>query len=277
MDYHQGDLISRKIYFISDGTGITVETLGQSLLTQFSKLKYKAHKIPYVNTTEKAEKIAEIINKESEQLHLRSIVISTLVSPEIRNIIKSANALVLDFFEQYINPLEQELNCRSDHTIGKSHSLKNIYKYDARMEAINFTLNADDGLATKTYQDADVIIIGVSRCGKTPTCLYMAMQYGIKAANYPLVIEDLEKNALPDCLADYKNKIYGLSIDPRRLQTIRQKRRPNSTYADLKQCIKEVKLAEEIFVKEKISFLYTTTHSIEEITAHIIEDKKINI
>lgn len=266
----------RQIYFISDGTGITVETLGQSLLTQFSRLQCTPQKIPYINTVEKAKKIAESINKESEQSGFRPIVISTLVSSAIREAIKASNALVLDFFEQYISPLEKELGYKSDHTVGKTHSLDNLFQYDARMEAINFSLNTDDGLATKKYDEAEIIIIGVSRCGKTPTCLYMAIQYGIKAANYPLVIDDLEKHELPVFLKPYKNKIYGLSIDPRRLQSIRQKRRPNSNYADLKQCILEVKLAEELFKKENVSFLYTTTHSIEEITAHIISNKNIN-
>ncbi|MBP9721867.1 MAG: kinase/pyrophosphorylase [Gammaproteobacteria bacterium] len=270
--------MTRKIYFISDGTGITVETLGQSLLTQFSKLKYTAKKIPYVNTIKKAQEIADTINQDALDLNIRAIVISTLVAKEIREIIKSSNALVLDFFEQYISPLEQELGYSSDHTIGKTHSLDiaNTYKYDARMDAINFALNTDDGLSTKKYDEAEVILIGVSRCGKTPSCLYMAIQYGIKAANYPLVIEDLEADKLPEFLAEYKHKIYGLSIEPKRLQVIRQKRRPNSQYADLKQCITEVKLAEALFTREKIPYLYTTNHSIEEITAHIIENKKIN-
>ncbi len=270
------DSINRKIYFISDGTGITVENLGVSLLTQFSKLKYTAKKIPYVNTVKKAKEIAQAINQEIAEHNNKPIIISTLVNIEIREIIKSCNALVLDFFEQYINPLERELQCSSDHTMGKTHSLKNVYQYDARMDAINFTLNTDDGLSTKKYTEAEVIIIGVSRCGKTPTCLYMAIQYGIKAANYPLVIEDLQENKLPDFLLPYKHKLYGLSIDPRRLQAIRHKRRPDTNYSDLKQCMLEVKMAESLFLKEKIPFLYTTTHSIEEITTHIISDKNIN-
>lgn len=276
IDNDADDIINRKIYFISDGTGITVENLGMSLLTQFSKLKYTAKKIPYINTVAKAKEIAEAISEETLSNNANCIIISTLVNKEIREVIKSSKALVLDFFEQYIDPLEKELNCNSDHTIGKTHSLKNIYQYDARMDAINFTLNTDDGLAIKKYDEAEIIIIGVSRCGKTPTCLYMAIQYGIKAANYPLVMDDLKDNKLPGFLEPYRHKLYGLSIDPRRLQTIRHKRRPHSQYADIKQCTLEVKLAESLFVKEKIPFLYTTTHSIEEITAHIIEDKNIN-
>lgn len=269
-------MTTRKIYFISDGTGITVESLGQSLLTQFAEVSYTTKKIPYVNTEDKAIKIREMINQEAEANNTRPIVISTLVSTELREILKDSNFLVLDFFEQYINPLEKELGCHSDHTIGKTHGLKDLYQYDARMDAINFTLQTDDGLDIKKYNDSEIIIIGVSRCGKTPTCLYMAIQYGIKAANYPLVIEDLEQKKLPAFLEPYRKKLYGLSIDPKRLQMIRHKRRPNSNYSDMKQCVLETKLAEDIFHKENIPFLFTTNHSIEEITAHIIDEKQIN-
>lgn len=266
-------MLERKIYFISDGTGITVETLGQSLLTQFSDLEYKAKKYPYVNTKEKAEKIISDIINDNKASKVKPIILSTLISKEIREVVKKSDVFALDLFEQYIAPLEKELDTRSNHTIGKSHGLKDIMRYDARMDAINFTLNTDDGLAIKKYDDAEIILVGVSRCGKTPTCLYMAIQYGIKAANYPLVIEDLESNKLPDFLSEYKHKIYGLSIDPKRLHAIRYKRRPNSNYANMQQCNLEVKLAESLFLREKIPFLYTTTHSIEEIATHILEDK----
>lgn len=269
--------IGRNVYFISDGTGITVEALGQSLLSQFSHLIYAIKKYPYVNSTAKAQEILKEIQADysgsfSDQ---RPIIFSTLISAEIRNIIKQSNAFILDLFELYINPLEIELGSKSEHRIGKSHGLRDELSYDARMEAINFTLNTDDGMSTQKYANAEIILVGVSRCGKTPTCLYMAIKYGIKAANYPLVMEDLEQNRLPDFLEEHKDKIYGLSIDPKRLQTIRHKRRPNSQYSDLQQCQLEVKMAENLFSREKIPFLFTTVHSIEEITTHILEDKGI--
>lgn len=263
----------RRIYFISDGTGITVENLGQSLLTQFSDLEYKSKKYPYINTKEKAKAITKKIIEKNKDSEFRPIILSTLISDEIRSEIKKSNVFMIDFFEEHIDPLEQELGIRSNHTIGKTHSLTDIMRYDARMDAINFTLYTDDGLALKKYEDAQIIIIGISRCGKTPTCLYMSIQYGIKAANYPLVDEDLEDHKLPHFLEKYKHKIYGLSIDPKRLQTIRHKRRPNAKYSDLKQCQYEVKQAEQLFQREKIPFLYTTSHSIEEIAAHILQDK----
>lgn len=267
----------RNIYFISDGTGITVEALGQSLLSQFSHLIYAIKKYPYVNTTTKAEEILKEIQMDyttsfSKQ---RPIIFSTLISQEIRDIIKQSNAFILDLFELYINPLEIELGSKSEHRVGKSHGLKDELTYDARMEAINFTLNTDDGMSIEKYKNAEIILVGVSRCGKTPTCLYMAIKYGIKAANYPLVMEDLEQNKLPYFLEEQKNKVYGLSIDPKRLQAIRQKRRPDSKYAELQQCQLEVKMAENLFIREEIPFLFTTTHSIEEITTHILEDKGI--
>lgn len=266
----------RNIYFISDGTGITVQSLGQSLLTQFSELEYISKKLPYVNTLTKAENIVMQIKQENKDNIYRPIILSTLIDSDIRNKIKSSNCFQIDFFEEHIGPLEKELNQRSNHTIGKTHSLKDVMRYDARMDAINFTLYTDDGLATKKYEEAQLIIIGISRCGKTPTCLYMAIQFGIKAANYPLINEDLEQNKLPPFLEKYKDKIYGLSIDPKRLQAIRFKRRPDSTYSNIRQCRAEVRKAENLFLHEKIPFLYTTTHSIEEIAAHILEDKKLS-
>ena len=267
--------IGRNIYFISDGTGITVENLGHSLLTQFPGLIYTIKKFPYVNTVAKAEKILLEIDEDWKNHKVKPIVFSTLISEEIRTIIQKSHGLVLDLFEKYVSPIEQELGIKSEHSIGKSHSLHDLYSYDARMEAINFTLNTDDGLAPQKYQNAEIILIGVSRCGKTPTCLYMAIQYGVKAANYPLIMDDLEKNQLPDFLLEHKDKIYGLSIDPNRLQTIRYKRRPNSQYSNLDQCKMEVRLAEKLFNLSKIPFLYSTTHSIEEIATHILEYKGI--
>jgi regulator of PEP synthase PpsR (kinase-PPPase family) len=266
----------RWVYFVSDGTGITVERMSQSLLTQFSDVSFQFKKVPYINTVEKASQLAAEINQIAQHHLHRPIVMSTLVDPTIRGVIHKAQALVLDFFEAYIHPLEKELGARSDHTMGRFHKVVDYQLYEARMEAINYTLKTDDGLYADHYQKADVIIVGVSRCGKTPTCLYLAIQYGIRAANYPLLIEDLAQDGLPPTLQPFRQKLYGLSIDPKRLQTIRFKRRPNSQYAALATCIDETKRSERLFMTEKIPFMYSTMHSIEEIAAHIIADKKLD-
>lgn len=271
----------RTIFFISDGTGITAEALGQSLLTQFNSRQFKTQKIPYVNTLQRAnETINRIVNiyinyKNTDNINdinkIRPIVISSLVDPEIRDVFKNKKEFFfIDLFEQYLQPLENELGIKANREIGKAHGLINQQKYDSRIEAINYTLQTDDGLSPKYYESADIIIVGVSRCGKTPTCLYLSVQFGINAANYPLTEEDLQNTNLPKHLEKYKYKLFGLSIDIDRLHQIRTKRRPNSKYADYEQCAFEVKQAEKMMTKHDIPFMYSTFHSIEEISTNII-------
>ena len=177
--------MKRKVFFISDRTGITAEMFGQSLLSQFEEVEFDETTIPFIDSAEKAEEACRLINKAEEECGLRPLVFDTIVTPEIRQVIQSSGALVLDFFHTFIGPLETELGATSGFRVGKTHSLSNNKAYDARIESVNFALNNDDGITTKHYDKADVILVGVSRCGKTPTSLYMAMQFGIKAANYP--------------------------------------------------------------------------------------------
>jgi len=271
----------RTIFFISDGTGITAEALGQSLLTQFNGSQFKTQKIPYINTIQRANETAsKIINiytnfknhadlKDAEKL--RPIVISSLVDPDIRDVFKNKpEFFFIDLFEQYLEPLEKELGVKASNAVGKAHGLINQQQYDSRIDAINYTLQTDDGLSPKYYESADIIIIGVSRCGKTPTCLYLSVQFGINAANYPLTEEDLENTDLPKHLEKYKYKLFGLSIDVDRLHQIRTKRRANSKYSSYEQCEYEVKQAEKMMTKHDIPFMYSTFHSIEEISTSII-------
>lgn len=260
---------TRKVYFISDGTGITAESLGQSLLTQFDNIEFDVQTLPFVNTTEKAY---NIIKKISEKTQEAPIVFSTLVDDNIRKLFQDSPFLCMDLFNSFIAPLEQELKMKSSHTIGKTHgvTLNNYNNYMLRMNAVNYVLSNDDGANIHEYGNADVILIGVSRCGKTPTCLYLAMQFGIYAANYPMTEDELQLNKLPQLLLSFKNKVFGLTIEPLRLSQIRQERRPNSKYADLKQCQYEVKEVEEMYRKEKISYINTTTRSIEEISTEIM-------
>lgn len=147
--------------------------------------------------------------------------------------------------------------------------------YDTRIEAVNYALEHDDGMTAKNYPSADLILIGVSRSGKTPTCLYLAMQYGIKVANYPLAPEDLDRLALPNVLKCYKHKLFGLTIDPLRLHQIRQERRAHSSYSALRNCRFELKRAESLYQHAQIPSLNTTHQSIEELAANIMQISKI--
>jgi hypothetical protein len=262
----------RTVYYVSDGTGITAETLGHSVMTQFEALRLRKETIPFVDSPDKAREAVARINEASHRDGKRPIVFSTLVDPAVNAQLKRADALILDLFETFVVPLEQELGIRSSHSIGRSHNITDSENYQRRIEAINFALAHDDGQSAKGLATADVILVGVSRSGKTPTSLYLAMQYGIKAANYPLIPEDFERDELPSALPPHRPKIFGLSIAPERLAEVRHERRPNSRYAALDNCRYEVAAAEKLMRRENIRWLSSTTKSIEEIAATILQE-----
>lgn len=266
----------RTVFFVSDGTGVTAETFGHSVLTQFETLPYRQHRIPFVDTIEKAREAVARINDTAAREGRRPIAFTSLVDPEINLEVKRANALILDLFESFVAPLEQELGMKSTHRIGRSHKITDSENYKHRIEAINFALAHDDGQSAKGLAAADVILIGVSRSGKTPTSLYLAMQYAVKAANYPLIPEDFERDALPSALPQHRAKLFGLSIAPERLAEVRNERRPNSRYASLENCRYEVAAAERLMKREGIRWLSSTTKSIEEIAATILQEVKVD-
>lgn len=262
--------MKRTIFFISDGTGITAETLGHSLLTQFEQMQFEKITVPYVDTPEKAQTTIEQINQTAHRDGIRPLIFATLVNPEIRTLIATSHGLLFDFFKTFIDPLEAELNTRSSHSIGRMHGVVDYDAYMTRINAVNYTLSHDDGISTQNYGKADLILVGISRCGKTPTCLYLAMQFGIFAANYPFTEEDMGNLKLPPALQKYCSKLFGLTIDPSRLHAIRQQRRPNSTYSSIEQCQLEVKKVEKLFHHEKIPYLSSASRSIEEIASSIL-------
>jgi regulator of PEP synthase PpsR (kinase-PPPase family) len=206
---------------------------------------------------------------------VRPIIISTLANTEIAAEVGKANALFLDCFQIFIVPLENELGARASHEIGRTHNLNDIVNYYKRMESVNYTLSHDDGVTTRDLNEADVILVGVSRCGKTPTCLYLSMQFGVRAANYPFIPEDFASRRLPQSLNKMRDKLYGLTINPARLQRIRSERRPNSSYSDLKNCEQEVRDAEGLMRRENIPFLDATSKSVEELATTIMQQAKL--
>lgn len=268
-------LIKRQIFFISDGTGITAETLGRSLLTQFPKIDFELTTIPYVNNLTKAREVITAIKTAFETTNIRPIVFATIVNSEISSLFQTSDCLFIDFFNTFLNPLEIELKTQAEDAVGKFHSANNYNKYMLRIDAINYALTCDDGSSIKDYSQADIILIGVSRSGKTPTSLYLALQFGIFAANYPITEEDFATKHFPQALIPYKNKLFGLIIDPKRLQQIRQERLPNSRYASLEQCKTEIRQIKALFQQEQINFLDTTKRSIEELAADILAKTKI--
>jgi [pyruvate, water dikinase]-phosphate phosphotransferase / [pyruvate, water dikinase] kinase len=267
--------IERTVFIISDGTGITAETFSHSVLSQFESVKFHQVRIPFVDTHEKADAVIERINHVASK-GTKPIAFTTLVNTEVSTRIKTANALFLDLFAGFVEPLEHNLGVRSSHSIGKSHKVANSAQYRNRIDAINYSLAHDDGQFIKGLSEADVILVGVSRCGKTPTSLYLAMQYGVKAANFPLIPEDFDRGSLPATLHPHRAKLFGLTIQPERLAEVRQERRPNSQYASLPQCLHEVAEAERLMRMENIPSLSTTTKSIEEIATTILHEIKLD-
>ncbi|MGE5128191.1 MAG: pyruvate, water dikinase regulatory protein [Sphingomonadaceae bacterium] len=265
----------RKVFFVSDGTGITSQMLGHSLLTQFEGVEFDQVTLSFIDNTQKAEECRARIEQEVARGNGYPIVFSTLVNSEVRAVFRNTKALYLDFFETFIGPLEAGLGIPSTHTIGRSHSAMDKKEYHNRIEAINFAMAHDDGATDVDLDGADVILVGVSRSGKTPTCLYLALQFGVRAANYPLVPEDLEREQLPRALRAQKYKLYGLSIAPERLAEIRQSRRPHSRYADPANCRYEVDQAQDLMRREGIRWLDTTAKSIEEIATTIMRELRI--
>jgi len=264
---------NRSVFFVSDGTGITAETFGNSILAQFSA-KSRHVRRPFIDTVDKAVAVLGEINHVADVEGRKPIVFITLVNDDVRQIITApeCRGLVLDMFRAFVEPLEIEFGVKSNHRVGRFSDAAKSSEYNDRIEAINFSLAHDDGQSSRNLDVADVILLGVSRSGKTPTSLYLAMQHGIKAANYPLIPEDFERHKLPGALQPHLKKCFGLTIDPERLAQIRNERRPDSKYAALENCRYEVREAEAMMRRNGVAWLSSTHKSIEEIATTILRD-----
>lgn len=265
----------RTVFFLSDQTGVTAEMLGHSLLTQFDEQEFEKITLPFIDSADKAEAAIRQINAVAVEQASQPIIFSTLVQDDLRARFQHASGLFLDFFDAFIGPLERELKVKSSHTVGRAHGMADAVAYDRRIEATNFALTYDDGAQTKGYDKADLILIGVSRSGKTPTCLYFAMTYGVFAANYPLAEDELESGDLPTALVPYRDKLYGLTISADRLRQIRKERRPTGRYSSAQQVAFELRSAEALFRRYQISYVDTTKFSIEEIASTILSSTNV--
>ena len=266
---------SRQVYFISNGTAITAETLGMSLLAQFPDHPFQSHTVPFVDTLEKAHAFADEINRGFEASGQLPIVICTMGDEDLIKIIKQCKALVIDPFGDILPRLEKALAAQH-HQPGESHRTANPSLYESRIDAIDYAMLHDDGGKTQNYDEADIILVGVSRSGKTPSCLYLALQFGIKAANYPITEEDMDTDRLPKPIAPFKERLYGLTTDLQRLVNIREERRPNSRYASINQCRFELRAVEEMYARHSIAYINTSRMSVEEISARIIRDNGLH-
>lgn len=261
----------RTAFFVSDNTGVTAETFGQSLIVQFDGIQFRKVTVPFVTTIEKARLTVARINRTAASDGVKPVVFSTLVKDGVREEVRKSEGLFLDFFDAFLAPLEKEFGLPSAESTGRAHALSDTQTYTDRIEATNFTMAADDGSNLKSYDQADVILVGVSRSGKTPTCLYLALHYGIFAANYPLTEDELEDGRLPEVLSLHKGKVYGLTISPARLHQIRKERWAHGRYSTPQQISFELRQADAVLRRNGIPCIDTTDSSIEEIASTIIE------
>ena len=266
---------SRQVYFLSNGTAITAETLGMSLLAQFPDHSFQTHTVPFVDSPEKANAVNDDIKRSFEESGQLPIVICTMGDENLIKIIKQSKALVIDPFGDILPRLEKAL-ATQHHQPFESHRTVNPSHYESRIDAIDYAMMHDDGGKTQNYDEADIILVGVSRSGKTPSCLYLALQFGIKAANYPITEEDMDSEELPEPIAPFKEQLYGLTTDLQRLVNIREERRPNSRYASSNQCRFELRAVEEMYLRHRIPYINTSRMSVEEISARIIRDNGLH-
>ncbi|XZG68874.1 posphoenolpyruvate synthetase regulatory kinase/phosphorylase PpsR [Chitinibacteraceae bacterium HSL-7] len=261
----------RTAFFVSDRTGITSEMLGHTLLSQFEGMDFRRITLPYVDTPAKVTATVAQIREQARIDGVMPLVFCTMVDDTLREGMRMDEAVTLNFFEAFLGPLESVLGVKSSHSVGRTHAIQNFDTYKARMDAVNYSVAHDDGVSPRDLADADIILIGVSRSGKTPTCVYLALQYGIKAANYPLTPEDFGNHTLPRLLLPYRNKLFGLTIQPERLQQIRSERKPGSQYAELETCRFEISECEALMRHVSVPYLDTTTLSVEELATTIMQ------
>ncbi len=264
-------MVERVVFFVSDQTGVTAETLGHSLITQFAGQNFRQTTLPFIDTEDKAREAVRVIDATAENGAPHPIVFSTIVQPNLRKIVKESMGLHLDIFDAFLESLADELGAAPEYLSGRAHGVSDIDAYMKRIEATNFALANDDGGVSRNYDVADVILVGVSRSGKTPTCLYLALQYGVYAANYPLTEDELETGTLPDFLLEHKHKLFGLTIEPERLRDIRRERRPHGHYSTTQQVRFELRESEKMFRRYGIPNVNTTSFSIEEIASRILD------
>lgn len=262
-------MAKRHVYFISDSTGLTVEQLGRALLTQFPNIHFDALTMRFVDSRKKAQAAVRRVQRRSDG-DPNPILLLSIVDQAVRSVFDAASGTVIDMLGTMISPLEQALGQAAEPIIGGAHTARNAERYGRRIEAVEFALAHDDGLLPKDLEHAQLILVGVSRSGKTPTSLYLALQFGLPVANYPLLPEDLETDALPARLAPYRDKLFGLSLSPERLSALRQMRRPNSQYAQLAACRSELRSALALYKREGIPYIDTSARSVEEIATEIL-------
>ncbi|GAB3604022.1 pyruvate, water dikinase regulatory protein [Microbacterium aureliae] len=264
----------RAAYFVSDSTGITAETLGSALLVNFPAIRFDHHTIPFVDTAEGARRVVSEIDRAAAA-GLEPVVFTTVKQAGLRAILAESRAVIVDLLAGHLTELEQAFGTDASEQLGQFHGVGDMERYHARMRAVEYAIEHDDGQSMRALDIADVIIIAPSRCGKTPTTMYLALQYGLLVANYPLTDDDFPSEGLPRTVAPYAARCFGLTTTPLRLSQVRHERRPNSRYASLEQCTRELRRAEDLYRRTRVPFLNSATKSVEEMSAVIMQTMKL--
>lgn len=259
----------RSVFFVSDSTAMTAKGLGRSLLSQFAT-PFKEHLRPYINTEERIAILINDIEKSFIEDQEIPIVFASIMDDHLMYRLSSHFSHVIDIFRPFMHSLEVLMQAKSSKEVGQAHKVSNELAYQKRITAIDFTLATDDGLKTCDYDHADIILLGVSRSGKTPTALYLALNFGLKVANYPFTADDLPQFSLIKDHIVNRHKLIGLSISEERLFSIRKERRAEGGYSNKANIYQELTALHNLFQQEKIPFIDTTTRSVEEIAASIV-------
>ena len=261
-------------FFVSDSTGITAETLGSTLLTQFPAQRFERHTVPFLTTADHAQQVAARIDAVAGTGRA-TVVFSTVVDPHLRGILEASAGFFVDLFGSHIHQLEAALHTTANLQPGRAHGLGDALRYQSRMSAVEYAMEHDDGQSVRALERAQLILIAPSRCGKTPTSMYLALQHGIRTANFPLVDEDFAHRSLPGPIAPFQDKCFGLTSQPLRLSQVRQERRPGTVYASLPQCAWELRNAEAMYALNAIPHLNSAFMSVEEISATILQQMEL--
>jgi len=267
-------LARRAVYFVSDSTGITAETVGSALLANFPGVEFERHTIPFVDTIEGARAVAADIDRAAER-GASPLLFTTVKQAPLRAVLAGTKAVTIDLLAGHLTELERALGTTASEQLGQYHAVGDMHRYLARMRAVEYAIEHDDGQSMRALDKADVIIIAPSRCGKTPTTMYLALQYGLLVANYPITDDDYPTEGLPRTVAPHAERCFGLTTTPLRLSQVRHERRPGSQYASLEQCTLELRRAEDLYRRNRVPFLNSATKSVEEMSAVIMQTMRL--
>ena len=260
------------VFFLSDSTGISAETMGNALLIQFPDAKFERTTIPFISTVEHAREVVAMLDEQMEGA-VTPLVFTTAAEDGVREELNRTRAPLIDFFGMHMQRVESILGRSGRREAARLHGVGDIKRYNSRMAAVEFTIEHDDGQSLRAMDRADVILLAPSRCGKTPTSMYLALQHGLFVANYPLVDEDLERSDLPGPVAAYADRCWGITTNVDRLSRVRNERRPGSRYASPEQCRWELRRAKQLFEAYRLPVVDSSAKSVEEISALILQNR----